>query len=107
MVLDPQRVRFKGKAISAAIEVGGSLDHPDAAPFFDALYSEWLASGRSLPEAEAWLRERFVEAFPSIAAVPVWVEDEPTWPFYDGKPMTFLVQTPTGVLSPGETVYVF
>jgi hypothetical protein len=52
--------------------------------------------------------------FISLVSPPVWVEEEPTWPFLDGKPMVFLSQTKIDrtpvsdqLLSPGSTVYLF
>jgi hypothetical protein len=107
VALDPQRVRFKSKALAAAMALGGSLESPDAAPFFEALYSEWLASATEMSGAEAWLRERLVGTFASVGAAPAWIDEEPAWPFLDGRPMTFLSQTPAGPLAPGEVVYLF
>lgn len=114
MALDSDRIRFKGKAISAAIKCGGSIEHEDAASFFDLLYQEWKASGVGLSGSETWLTDRLTGNFKSLGAAPIWVEDEPTWPFLDGKPMVFLCQCSmpeNGILaselSAGETVYLF
>ena len=114
MTLDKDRIRFKGKAISAAIASGGSLDNESAAPFFEPLYMEWKASGVSLAASESWLKERFVGVFKSLESPPVWIEDEPSWPFLDGRPMVFLSQCSipeselsSSELSSGETVYLF
>lgn len=114
MTLDKDRIRFKGKAISAAIKCGGSLDSEGASELFESLYSEWKASGVTLAASEAWLSERLRGVFKSLREPPVWIEDEPSWPFLDGKPMVFLNQCSipendltSSELSPGETVYLF
>jgi hypothetical protein len=114
MALDQDRIRFGGKAIDAAMKYGGSLSVDPASAFFESLYSEWKASGSSLQESEAWLRQRLSGVFKSLENPPVWIEDEPSWPFLDGKPMVFLNQCsmPENALtarelSPGETVYLF
>lgn len=114
MALDPDRVRFKGKAISAAIKSGGSIEHDEAASYFELLHQEWKASGVGVSGAETWLTERLKGEFKSLGEAPIWIDDEPTWPFLDGKPMVFLCQVSmpehgevVSVLSPGETVYLF
>jgi hypothetical protein len=114
MALDPERIRFKGKAIAAAIKCGGSIEHEEAASFFEGLYHEWKSSGLGLSASEGWLIDKLKEVFRSLHEAPTWIEDEPKWPFLDGKPMIFLCQCSMpdhGVseaeLSPGETVYLF
>lgn len=114
MTLDKDRIRFKGKAISAAIASGGSLESDAASPFFESLYTDWKASGVSLGASESWLKERLAGVFKSLEHPPVWIEDEPSWPFLDGRPMVFLCQCSmpenglsSSELSPGETVYLF
>ena len=115
MALDRDRIRFKGKALSAAIRCGGSIEHDDAGPFFDNLYAEWQGSGLSLDASEGWLDERLKDAFKCVERAPEWVdEEEPLWPFIDGKPMVFLAQCTMKddelgreELSPGETAYLF
>ena len=114
MALDPDRIRFKGKAISAAIQCGGSIEHEEAENFFDMLYQDWKGSGIGLSASEAWLIDRLKGIFKSLGDAPIWVEDEPKWPFLNGKPMVFLCQQSmpehgelAAELSAGETVYLF
>ena len=114
MALDRDRVRFKGKAISAAIRSGGSIEGDDAAAFFDELHREWVASGEPLDAASAWLEDRLCRAFAYLTEPPVWVEGDPSWPYLEGRPMVFLTQCSIEEselamreLSPGETVYLF
>lgn len=114
MALDPDRIRFKGKIIAAAIRKGGSVEDAHATPFIDKLLEEWNRSGKSLEEGAAWLDVRLNGVFQSLDSPPKWVEEEPVWPFLDGVPMIFLSQTTmdnspvsAAMLSPGETVYLF
>jgi hypothetical protein len=114
MALDPDRTRFKGKLIAAAIRKGGSVEDAQAGPFIDKLLEEWRRSGATLEESARWLDERLKDVFLSLNGPPKWVEEEPAWPFLDGIPMVFLSQTQmdnssvsVAALSPGETVYLF
>jgi hypothetical protein len=107
MSLDPHRIKFKGKAFVAAHAALGSLDSPEAEPFVEELYSEWVALGKEFSELPAWLPSRLALEFKYVDKAPRWVEEEPAWPFQDGKPMTFISQAEVGDLSPGEVVYVF
>jgi len=114
VALDRDRIRFKGKVISAAIRQGSSLQGEESAPFFEMLYSEWVGSGMTISGADAWLDNRLGGAFESIAQPPMWIEDEPSWPYLSGKPMIFLTQCTIAetelsirALAAGETVYLF
>ena len=114
MALDRDRIRFKGKVVSAAMRQGGSLERQESAPFFEMLYSEWVEKGLTLDGANVWLDNRLRGAFESIAQPPVWIEDEPSWPYLSGKPMIFLTQCTIAeselsvrALAAGETVYLF
>jgi hypothetical protein len=107
MALDPLRTRFLGKAIVAAHSVGGSIEGDDARPFVDLLYHEWSQTGQDISEAASWLQRRLTGEFKTVAQAPVWIEDEPAWPFLDGRPMVFISQATTGELSPGGAVYLF
>ena len=114
MQLDPQRVRFKGKAILVAMRCGASLSSPEAGPFFENLYLAWQAANLPLEAAERWLGDRMPAEFKSLGEPPSWVEEEPAWAFLSDRPMVFLTQCSMDVnnrsasdLSPGETVYLF
>ncbi len=114
MKLDPDQIRFHGKAITIAMHYGGSLDGSDASTYVDKLYSEWKSNDLSFGQVEIWLKDRLSDVFKSLDAPPVWVEEEPAWPFISDKPMVFLNQCsmPDNTLSnqelsPGETVYLF
>lgn len=114
MKLDPNKIRFNGKLISASHAVGGSIRSPDADAFASGLYEEWVLTGDPLERCPAWLRTRLQGCFQSLNEPPSWVEAEPDWPFHNGLPMVFISQTTMGShepsasrLSPGETVYLF
>jgi hypothetical protein len=112
--VDEIRVRFKGKAFSVAIRLGASIEDDQAKEYFDTMYSDWTATGLGLDEAAEWLDARMATEFRSLGNPPEWVEDEPAWPFLNGRPMVFLMQCSfddmepiRSMLSPGETVYLF
>jgi hypothetical protein len=107
MPLDPRRLRFNGKAFVAAHRFAASLEGADAAPFLDALYSEWTATGQDISEVGSWLSVRLKGEFKAVGPLPEWVEEEPSWPYLDGKPMVFISQASTGEISPRETAYLF
>lgn len=114
MILDKEKIRFKGKLISAALRLNASVSDAGARDFVDQIYEEWRATGLPLEESTDWLGSRLAEVFVSYNAPPVWVEDEPAWPFHQGKAMIFLCQITmddgpfsASALSPGETIYVF
>lgn len=107
MALDQQRIRFLGKAISAAQALGGSVEGDEAEPFVRALYEEWLGAGVALDQAPAWLAARLANEFRYAAEPPRWVEEEPSWPFFEGMPMVFISQASAGALSPGTVTYLF
>ena len=113
MILDREKIRFKGKAIKAAIDLNASISDEEATPFFEQLYREYQSILPSL-SPEAWLRQRLSNTFISMTVPPTWVEDEPAWLFFEGEPMVFISQTTVPEsevskqsLSPGETIYVF
>lgn len=114
MQLDQAKIRFMGKMISAAQRQNASIDHREGKGFVDAIYQEWLETHQPLELAPDWLDRRMEREFCSLSNPPIWVEDEPSWPFLDGMPMIFLSQTSVDQnafslarLSPGETIYLF
>lgn len=91
-MLDKDRISFGGLLIRLALEFGASLEAEGADKFEDELYGEYLAAGK--PDSlEAWLREKVKVSFKSMDKPPQWVEDEPSWPFFNNKPMIFISQT--------------
>jgi hypothetical protein len=107
MALDPQRIRFLGKAIGAAHRLGGSVEGDAAEAYVSALYQEWLGTGLALDQAPSWLAARMVNDFGHTSEPPTWVEEEPSWPFFEGKPMVFVSQASAGALAPGTVAYLF
>ena len=112
--LNAEQMRFEGKAITAAMKLGGSLEDKEAASFLEALFAEWKTLEMSLASPDAWLSQRLAGVFRFVDVPPAWIEEEPAWPFIDGRPMVFLSQCShpkdgalSSELSPGETVYLF
>lgn len=114
MSLEIEKIRFEGKAITAAMRLGGSLEDREAAPLLENLFAEWKNLKLPLASTEAWLGKRLAGMFKFVGAPPAWIEEEPAWPFIDGQPMVFLTQCShpkqgalSSELSAGETVYLF
>jgi hypothetical protein len=107
MALDQQRIRFLGKAIVAAQALGGSVEGDEAEAYVGALYQEWLGTGLALDQAASWLADRMANEFRHTSQPPRWVEEEPSWAFFEGKPMVFISQASAGALSPGTVTYLF
>lgn len=110
--MDKDKIRFLGKTITIAHEFGGSTDGDGAQPFVDALYEEYTAAGK--PDVTDWLQSRLATAFEAIGEPPRWIEQEPSWPYYGGRPMVFisqadLVENDVTARSLGydQTVYLF
>lgn len=108
-------LRFRAKILRIAQEhCNASAEGPDAEPFLDQLYREFAAEALKPDEAEVWIRRRLENQFLSVGDAPEWVEEEPAWPFFDGKPMVFIAQHPLPRnevteqnLTWNEVVYIF
>ncbi|MEO3946600.1 hypothetical protein [Gorillibacterium sp. CAU 1737] len=50
--------------------------------------------GNSSDEQREWLRTIVAKEFEVVDKKPEWIQD-PEWPFYDGRPMTFIGQLET------------
>jgi hypothetical protein len=59
--------------------------------FCRRLFEEYAAAGKT-KDVRRWLAARLEGEFVWVAAPPVWVEDEPSWPFEAGRPMVFVAQ---------------
>lgn len=113
MKLDKDLMRFHAKANTVALSLGGRIDSSDdGESFVSELYAEYKAG--DLADPVAWLKGRLRSSFQSVGQSPKWIEREPSWPFFAGKPMVFISQTslPDCVvcrdfLTTGETVYLF
>lgn len=90
-MFDRDKIRFHGKVMSIAFELGGSASGDAAMPFVDALYAAYQKDG-SPKGVEGWLRTQLAQAFKFVSRPPLWIEKEPTWPFLNGVPMVFIQQ---------------
>ena len=112
--IDPDRIRFGGQVRKTVDKMNASVEGAEARPFVDMLYAEWKQAGKPENEITTWLAARLQNVFLSLAAPPRWVEEEPAWPFHQGKPMVFISQITIDdsevsqtSLSSGETLYLF
>src|SRR4051812_47422349 len=92
MKFDPDELMFQGTAHRIAEkEMSASLTEDRDKRFLSALWLAYKDAGKPKP-ADAWLRDRLRAAFVSAAEPPRWIERRPMWPFFDGRPMTFVKQ---------------
>ena len=111
--LDKDRILFQSKLYSMANRFGASVEGDDAEDFVNLTYEQYIAAGKP-NNLVSWLRERLGDAFLSVNESPVWVEAEPSWAFYDGRPMVFITQSELlenevtrNVLGYGQVLYLF
>ncbi|MBC8217420.1 MAG: hypothetical protein H8E73_03050 [Planctomycetes bacterium] len=89
--MNRELVVFHGKIMTVARnEFAASCDGKDAEPFVDSLYEQYNAAGR--PEVYSWLKAELGKHFLCVDERPQWVEEEPCWPYLEGKPMIFISQ---------------
>ena len=92
-MLDKTAMRFQARVMTLAQErFGASCEGRDAEPFLEQVYRDYVAAG-SPERLEEWIERRLQGVFLSIGDPPRWVEDEPAWPFFEGRPMVFVSQT--------------
>lgn len=111
---DKAAMRFQAKVMSIAIEhFDASCEGPEAEPFLDKIYENYVKAG-SPDNMVGWIKEQLKDEFLSVGEPPRWVEDEPAWPFLEGRPMVFVSQTQLerndvteNHLTHGQVVYVF
>ena len=95
MQFDKEAMLFKAKILSVAEKkfFASCQDNPNGAgQFRDKLYQEYVSAGKPCTPV-VWLEERLKSEFLYVTEPPKWVEEEPTWPFYKGRPMVFISQT--------------
>jgi hypothetical protein len=87
--MDKDFIGFYGKLMKVAEkEFNASCENEE---FAKALYKEYLDADSPKP-VENWLGSRLTNEFPYVTTAPNWIEDEPAWPYHNGKPMVFIVQ---------------
>lgn len=111
-----EKIKFGGDATGIAEdELAASFSEDTDNELIDQLYQEYQIAG-SPQKRKQWLRNRLIELFACVEQRPKWIERSsvPTWPFWDGKPMTFIFQSEvprTAVaaqrIAPLATLYVF
>ncbi len=89
-MLDKEAMRFQARVMKLAQEIGASCEGQAAEPWLDGIYARFKTDAPS--DRDAWIREELKAAFLSVADPPNWVESEPSWPFWEGRPMVFVTQ---------------
>jgi hypothetical protein len=112
-MLDKDAIRFHAAMMRVALDQYGASVEGGGETYRDVVYAAYKAAGAPKDQA-AWLKEYFAKEFQSVGDRPRWVEEEPAWPFRDGRPMVFISQTTlpdnevtrTALVS-SDTLYVF
>jgi hypothetical protein len=92
VAIDRKVIEFQRRLFSVAKEeFQASCHQPEARVFVQALYEAYLETGPP-EDIFDWLRRRLQNEFRCVSSRPVWVDEEPAWPFHDGKPMIFVTQ---------------
>lgn len=112
MKIDRDRILFHSRMMEVAEEFHASVEDGGES-YRDEIYSEYLNAGAP-KDVAGWLRDRLSKEFVWVETPPAWIEEEPTWPFYAGRPMVFIAQftlpdTPVARdrVSSGQTLYLF
>jgi hypothetical protein len=85
-------VQFCGAMIDVAeARFSASCVGEEAEDFQKRLYQGYVDAGKPT-DVKNWLEERLQSEFVWMTEPPVWVEDEPLWPFESGHPMVFIAQ---------------
>lgn len=111
MSFDKNLILFEGELFTTAHEYNAAVEGDESEGYCEALYEEFKASGSN---QTSWLKERLKDEFLYVDQPPVWVGEEPSWAFYEGKPMIFISQyaipetdLTKEKLTYDETIYTF
>ncbi|MDB5355304.1 MAG: hypothetical protein JWN24_1757 [Phycisphaerales bacterium] len=110
---DIEELKFGGVVHTIAEdELAASVTDDRDNKFIPSLYREYVAAGKPRGR-EAWIRERMKPLFAYVSHPPRWIA-RAEWPFFDGRPMTFVEQLDVpefkmvdGRTAPERTLYVF
>lgn len=91
-MLEKEQTLFNGLMIRISLELGASLEDEGADVFKEKIYNEYCEAGKP-DNQEEWLKNRLKDCFKYVTEPPIWIEEEPTWPFLNNEPMVFISQT--------------
>jgi len=92
-MFDKQAMRFQARVVALAKrKLGVKCEGSEAEPYLDQIYAEYKEAGEP-QDVDSWITERLKKDFLWVVNPPQWVEKEPVWPFFRGKPMVFVSQT--------------
>jgi hypothetical protein len=86
--------KFGGAVVSVIEETfkaSLSLPAADQEKFIGSLFQEYIKAGKP-NKIKPWIAQKLERLFVSVKDPPFWVEDHPSWPWQNGKPMVFLGQ---------------
>ena len=85
-------IRFYSRVIDIAEKkFSASCSGPGAEEFVNRLFLEYGEAGS--PAVDPWLKKRLESEYLYVLEPPKWVESEPSWLFFDERPMVFISQT--------------
>ncbi len=92
-MFDKKAMKFQARVVALAKrKLGVKCEGSEAEPYLDQLYAEYQAAGEP-EDMDTWITERLKKDYLCVSTPPQWIEDEPIWPFFRGKPMVFISQT--------------
>lgn len=92
-MLDLEKIDFLSEAGEVAHNLNASLYAHGADTFVDKIYTEYReAKERSRINQKKWLKNRLKNAFLYYEEAPVWIDDEPSWVYFEDSPMVFISQ---------------
>jgi hypothetical protein len=112
--MDKDLVLFHAEVIELAKQqFRASCSSPESRAFVESLYKEYQQAGKP-NDVVSWLTSRMKREFVWVTEPPRWVEDEPAWAFFDGRPMVFIrqISLPANAVTKGcltwdEELYLF
>ena len=113
--MDIKKIEFISMAGEVARGLNASIDAEGGGEFVEKIYLDFLeVENEFISGPEEWLKERMRSAFVFVTEPPVWIEEEPSWAYHEGRPMVFISQTPLKrsriteeFLTYDEVIYLF
>jgi hypothetical protein len=92
-MLDKNRLIFGSKMMEVVQkDYLASCDSKEGQLFVDTIYKEYLEQN-SPKNTSSWLRSTLKNYYLHVTSPPIWIEEEPEWPYLNGQPMVFISQT--------------
>jgi len=91
-MFDKERIIFLSRMIGVvAKECNANCSNSEADGFVDYVYRHYTDAG-SPKDCNRWLKSFLKDAYLYVTQPPIWVEEEPAWPYANNRPMIFIGQ---------------